>query len=125
MESTTRRGSHSLATPKALVLAVGILLIPGCGGESDGAPAISVRDSLGIEIVENSSPMWVEGSAWTITPEPALEIGDTEAGHPPLLDVRAVRLNAAGRVLVATGRPRELFMFDMDGGLIEELGGAR
>ena len=39
-----------------------------------------VRDSAGVRIVENTTPLWQEGEGWHLSPEPVVDIGagDTE-----------------------------------------------
>ena len=34
-----------------------------------------VRDSSGIRIVENTTPLWPEGQGWHLSPEPVVDIG--------------------------------------------------
>ncbi len=39
------------------------------------AVGVTVRDSAGVEIVENHAPIWRDGDFWTVDPEPDLVLG--------------------------------------------------
>ena len=46
-------------------------------------PAVTIRDSAGIEIVESHAPEWDEADVWTVATEPAVVIGGYRgAGEP-------------------------------------------
>jgi len=65
-------------------------------GGSDVRPV--VRDSAGVRIVENSSPGWTEGDAWSVSAEPLVSIGAVEGAAEYLFS------QVTGAVTLADGR---------------------
>ena len=81
---------------------------------------VTIRDSAGIEIVENHAPVWASADFWTVDPEPEFVLGGLGSpgdsahliwnifGAVPLSDDRIVMLTPEGdtKVLVfeASGR---------------------
>lgn len=101
-------------------IAATLLAAPGCGS-ADGGPAVTVRDSAGVKIVESSRPAADDG--WEVDAEPSLEIGvaDGDPAHQ-LSGVRgAIRL-AGGGVVVASGDAHELRFFDARGTFVGAAG---
>lgn len=96
-----------------------------CGaGERTGARAV-VRDSAGIAIVENTSPLWREGEAWRLTDEPVIHIGVVE-GDPEYQLHRVagvVRLDD-GRIAVANGGTSDIRFYDPSGRFVSSTGQA-
>lgn len=99
-------------------MVVPILLSVGCGGEDDvrGVPSTAVRDSAGVQIIENAAPDPETRLGWRIGPEPLLSIGEL-SGDPQaeLFGVEDALRLADGRVLVAVGGASEIRVFDRDG----------
>ena len=133
MQASGRYRGGSRALPRwtvrlcALAAAALPLLATACGTPaSEGAaagqdPGVTIRDSAGIEIVENHAPVWEGGEFWTVDPEPEFVLGGPKAlgdsahliwqvrGAKPLSDGRIALLTPAGdrKVLVyepTTGR---------------------
>lgn len=77
--------------------------------------AQAVRDSAGIQIVENAKPAWTSAQALRLSKTPTLVIG-TQAGEPyELSRVRgAVRLGG-GRIAIGDGGTQEIRMYDANG----------
>ncbi len=73
----TRASCH--ARGRTALLLPGLLLV-SCASEppSDGSP--TVRDSAGVEIVENSAPRWRDDQVWRLSPAPLLDLGDPADG---------------------------------------------
>lgn len=71
-----------------------LLLAAGCSAASEAIPteAVTVRDSAGVEIVENHHPI-LAADAWQLTPEPVLSLPDSVAtgGAPYLYDARRLK----------------------------------
>ena len=91
---------------------------------SIGDPAIQVRDSAGIRIIENPRP--TEGSRleWRIGPEAALSIGEVDGEDPyTLYFVRDAMRLSDGRIVVANGGSHELRFFDARGSHLTSRGG--
>ncbi len=94
----------------------------GCG---DGRiqPASSARDSAGVRIVENRTPVWGEDEQWLLSTEPALRIGvlDGDAAYQLFGIVGATRLTD-GRIVVANAGTSELRFFDSTGRHLASVG---
>lgn len=98
-------------------LVLGSIILAACGGgEAGGAGEASVRDSAGIQIVENTGPELPEGSGWTLSAEPLMSVGGdvTNPANDFNRVVGAVRLSD-GRVAVADGASNEIRVFGPDG----------
>ncbi|MGD8600428.1 MAG: hypothetical protein PVF19_03610, partial [Gemmatimonadota bacterium] len=100
--------------PRSLVCIVAAALA-ACSADSTGEgdePTVSVRDSAGIRIVENSLPGGV-APVYAEVGELELEIGVVE-GDPRYAFSRivAARTLQDGEILVAEGRAQELRVFD-------------
>lgn len=101
----------------------GALIAPGCSTDHDAQPVV-FRDSVGIRIVENHTPVWHPTEAWTIDPDPAVEIGVRE-GEPTYQLFRvynALRLED-GRILVSNRGSSEVRFFDAAGRFLHAVGG--
>ena len=83
-------------------------------------PDVTVRDSAGIEIIENHAPVWDSAEFWTVDPEPVFVLGGhsgtsetTDASHlvwsveaaAQLSDGRVVVLSSAGEKKVLVFEP--------------------
>jgi len=96
----------------------------GCGDSSTArsgtAPA---RDSAGIAIVENQTPVWPEGSGWTVSPNPTLEMGVAE-GDPDqeFYQIAGVTRLSDGTVVVANAGTQQLRYYAADGSLRHTVG---
>jgi hypothetical protein len=94
-----------------------IAFVAGCsGGRDASAPTATVRDSAGIEIVENTARAWRQGEECRISAEPMLEIG-AEDGAPEYEFGQAhgpVRLTD-GRIVVADMQSNQMKWFDASG----------
>ena len=113
-------------------------LLAGCdsgasAGDSAGPSAgVTVRDSAGIEIVENHAPERPEGQFWTMDPEPAFVLGgiatgaESESGRDDLdgaiWGVRGLAMLVDGRIAVLSQGNHKVFIFDTSGRLSREFG---
>ncbi len=113
---------RTLAAAVALVLSATACGTPASEAAAAGQdPGATIRDSAGIEIVENHAPLWESGEFWTVDPEPEFVLGGLGAsgdsahliwqvrGAKPLSDGRIALLTPGGdhKVLVyepTTGR---------------------
>ena len=103
----------------------GIVMIAGCGaGPSSDGPAVVVRDSAGVAIVENSRPVWTPETAWRVMEAPALEIGVVDGPEAYQLDrvVGAVRFSD-GRIAIGDGGSRRIRYYDAAGRHLHDAGG--
>jgi len=118
----TRRPG-SLAFPAAPVLAALALSIAACDAGSRGAFGPTVRDSAGVQIVENSEYAWQEGQAWRLADEPLLDIGVLD-GEPEyqLFRVGSAVMLSDDRIVVANGGTHELRFYDANGAHLLSVG---
>ena len=88
------------------------------------APAVFVRDSLGVRIVESFSPRWSADSAWWIEEAPLVDLSESGTGEEHFFDrVRDVLRAADGRLIVGDGASNEVRMYDSSGRFVRAFGG--
>lgn len=102
-----------------------VLLLLGYGcAPGEAPPAVTVRDSAGVAIVESRRPAWKEGGGWNLAPEPTLRIGAVE-GDPAyqFSDVAGVVRLSDGGIAVADAGSSEIRFFDPRGRFLSAVGG--
>ncbi len=102
-----------------LVLAV---TLGACAQDTTSDPTV-VRDSAGVQIVENMRPPRTEDAGWRVSAEPILQVGMAE-GRPEYQFVRiegAIRL-PDGRIVVADAGSWEIRFFDSQGAFLAATG---
>lgn len=107
------------------VIAVAVLCtLFGCDERHTDMGRAQVRDSAGIRIVENTSPLWEPQQVWRVSPEPAVSIGSDDLGPcGQLHDVTdAVRLSD-GRIVIVNVGTQELRFYGDDGSCLAPVGG--
>ena len=82
-----------------------------------------VRDSAGIRIVENTTPLWQEGEGWHLNPEPVVDIGGGDAQENQLFRVTGATRLSDGRIVIANGGSMELKFYAPNGAHIFDAGG--
>lgn len=104
---------------RLVILAV---TVSACGGSEGGRETVTVRDSAGIEIVENAGPAFA-AAQWAVSAEPDVVIGVVEGDPNDQLYQAsdAVRL-ADGRIVVANAGTHELRWYGPDGRFIRSAG---
>lgn len=111
--------------PRVPAIACTALLVTlaGCGGEGADSSGAVIRDSAGIQIVENTAPLWPEGKGWYLSEQPALSIGELE-GDPnyQLYQVADARRLSDGRIVVANAGSNELRFYDGRGRFLAAAG---
>lgn len=107
-----------------------LLVLAGCGGADPSGnerlgPSAVVRDSAGIAIVESSAPRWTGATAWTVQPEPSLEIGQATGAPEQQFDgiEGGLKLGDRGGLVVADGGSGELRVYDAAGRYLFKAGG--
>lgn len=93
--------------------------------QSPSGPRSEVRDSVGIQVVENSRPPGGSRLAWRIGPEPTVTIGVLEGEDPYQLfhaTTDATKLSD-GRIVVVDRGTAELRVFDEFGTHLATWGG--
>lgn len=104
-----------------LALAVSLALA-GCRGGGGDAPVVetSVRDSAGVEIVDNAGPGTLEPLGLRET----LRLGRVEGAGPELFsEVYALALGGDGRIYVGDNASGTVRVFGPDGSFLHEMGG--
>lgn len=92
-----------------------------------GPPAVAIRDSAGIEIVENHAPAWDAGGAWMIAGTPEVVIGgyrdviEADSAHLVwhILDVAAL---SDGRVALLSYGEKKVLLFESSGTFVTSIG---
>ena len=112
-----------------LLLAIAALVPTACDQPPAEPPTqdVVVRDSAGIEIVENHAPVWDSTEFWTVDPEPELTWGGL--GAPPgdsahlVYGIRGVAPLSDGRVaMLAPMGDRKVLVFEPSGRLSAAFG---
>lgn len=83
----------------------------------------SVRDSAGIQIVENAGRGWSQEERWVVSPDPVLSIGAEDGAPEYLLSVvtGAIRLDD-GRIVVADAGSSSIRFYGPDGRFLSRSG---
>ncbi len=94
----------------------------GCRSEGEHSGAV-VRDSAGVQIVENRDYGWPPGQGWRLASQPALDIGvvDGDPAYQLFHVVGAHRLSD-GRIVIANSGTGELRFYDSSGEFISKAG---
>ena len=98
--------------------------------DEDQPPAVTIRDSADIQIVENHAPEWDAADFWTVEPEPEIVIGGyadaSQAADDPshlVWQVGSAALLSDGRVAVLSRGESMVLVFETSGALSASLGG--
>ncbi len=84
-------------------------------------PAVTVRDSAGVRIVEN--PESAPALDWVLDDEPALDIGGSDLGEDyELYGVRSAARLSDGRIVIANGGTHELRFYSSHGVFLRSAG---
>lgn len=100
----------------------------GCQSDTDQPPAVVLRDSAGIEIVENRVPAWAPDEIWTVAPQAELVIGGTDASAGSgdsthlVWSVTDVAPLSDGRVAVLSSQEQTVFLFEPSGEFVRSIG---
>ena len=116
-----------MRTKDALPVSIAtVLLIAGSCSESRnmvGGGSYSVRDSAGVDIVENREPVWGSQPGWSLESSPELVLGPEIAPDRFFYQVGDMVRFGDGRLVVENGGTQELFVFDSTGGFLTAWGG--
>jgi len=94
----------------------------GCDAAPD-TPAVVVRDSAGVSIVENGEPMWADGEGITVASEPSLVIGAAAGPEEDnLTRVWDATVLPGGGIALINGGASEVQIRASDGSHIRTLG---
>jgi hypothetical protein len=108
------------------VYATIVLPLCACAATEASDPAVVVRDSAGVTIVESdyTRPRWTPQTAWSLTDEPLTRIGTVDG--PPeqqLYQAFASRRLRDGRIAVVNTSSREIRIYDAAGRWQSSIGG--
>lgn len=94
-----------------------LLAIPlmACTDDTPRASTAIVRDSAGVRIVENTSPLWQDGQEWHLGEEPVVDIGGGDTEEDQLFRVRDATRLGDGAIAVADGGSNEIRVFSRTG----------
>lgn len=111
------RNVYSLPLPAGIVL-----LLAGCSERAPG-PAVVVRDSADIQVVESVRGAWDDDTAWRIDAQPVRTIGSADGGSAYVLHrVRGALMLGDGSIVVADAGSRQVRRFNTSGALERALG---
>jgi WD40 repeat protein len=105
-------------------LVSGAAVTAGC--QSDTTPStFEQKDSSGVTVAESSAPSWSSESSWTLSHQPALQIG-VKGGDPDFefFNVTAACWLRDGRLAVANAGSHTIRFFDLDGRFLGKVGSA-
>ena len=123
----TGRRPHA-GVPSALILSAAVASTGCDGGRSTpdfgGGTAVTVRDSAGVEIVENHEPEHPPGAFWTLGEEPEFVLGGagSDAGAD-IWKVRDIARLADGRIAILSQGNHRVFLYEPSGLLSKVIGG--
>jgi hypothetical protein len=81
-----------------------------------------MRDSAGVQVIETGGSAWTAESAWTIDPEPIVEVGGGGAPGTALHGAGSIVRLLDGGFVVAHRRGSQLVWFDADGRFLHAAG---
>ena len=100
-----------------------IAFAASCATDAAPRPEANVRDSAGVEIVENSGSLPLNGGGWSIGLEPDLAIGSVEGDTTyQFFGVAGAHRTADGRIAVVNAGSREVRIYDAQGTFVRSLG---
>ena len=90
-----------------------IITFAACGSDTGRGSDTIVRDSAGIRIVENTTPLWQPGQEWRLSAEPVVDIGSVSAGEEyELFQVWSPVRLSNGSIVVVNGGSQELRFYE-------------
>jgi hypothetical protein len=114
-----------LAMRGVLLLLLTSAALSACESPGSEGGGYSVRDSVGIRIVESTGPAWEEGGGWTLSEDPLVQIGLRE-GREEYLFSRIVGgvLLPGGGIVVLDAQANLLRVYSAAGIFLAEGGGS-
>lgn len=101
-----------------------VTVASACEPGQDRLAGFETVDSAGVTIVTSHSPRLVGDAAWTIDPEPLLEIGTIDGAEPYVFTrIWDATTLPDGRIAVADELALEIRLFDADGQHLNSIGG--
>ena len=108
---------------RALASLLALPLLPTCDRPYDGPP-VTGRDSTGVRIVEAHIPVWTDSTAWTLDPEPLLDLHALGTDDAYTFSrIRGMRRLPDGGIAIANAGTHEIRLFSPLGDHITTVGG--
>lgn len=115
--------TRSTADPRRVVVLL-LCGITACSDGDSGPPLVVQRDSAGIEIVEATRPLWGDSSAWSIDPDPILDLTLSGSGPPhEFFRVRGLKQRSDGSLMLANRASQEIRLYSPEGAFLGGMGG--
>lgn len=99
-----------------------VLATAACAERSTPSVRAVVRDSAGIQIVDNRVPRWTEGGGWTIDSVPLLDIGSETDSGEQFSQIQDLLRLPSGELIVAEGDAAQLRVFSDSGHYLRAIG---
>lgn len=102
-----------------------VLFIVACGGSgtSGAVTKPATRDSAGVAIVQNTTPVWHDGAGWTLTEKPTVAIGVLDgAPEYQFFQVSGTLRLTNGTIVVANAGSNQLRFYDASGKFVRSTG---
>lgn len=97
--------------------------LAACSSDLEQSARPVVRDSAGVQIVENTAPRWPGGGGWHLSQDPMLDIGILEGDPNYQLHRVADALKMSdGRIVVANSGTHEIRFYDARGRFLASSG---
>ncbi len=110
-------------------LLIVLAAVAGCGSETQPPESYTVRDSVGVRIVESTGPAWEPGEGWSVGEEPALHIGVVQGAEEyqftaiaGLAQHGGTWQQRDGTIVAADFGTRQIRRFDSDGTFLASWG---
>ena len=104
-------------------LALFAIPLAACATDTPERRGPVVRDSAGVRIVENTTPLWQEGEGWHLSPEPVVDIGGGDREEEQLFRVVGALRLSDDRIVVANGGTNEIRFYGPEGAFLSASGG--
>lgn len=106
------------------VVAATLVCVIACSDRAYDPSLVTHRDSAGVEIVETLRPLWGDVPAWTVDPEPLVDLTLGGPGKKHLFHhVRAMVRLSDGTIAVADGGSDEIRLYSETGEFESSAGG--
>jgi len=104
-------------------LVISLFLLAACESGESTQPEVTVRDSVGITIVDNHAPAWHASEAWRIADSVTLQLGQADGPAEYTFTYPIAAQLSDGRILVSDAGFKELRFYRSDGQYLQTVGG--
>ncbi|MEO8199969.1 MAG: 6-bladed beta-propeller, partial [Gemmatimonadota bacterium] len=103
-------------------LAILLWLTAACAEQPQTVVHATIRDSAGIQVIENTAPLWTDSAGWTVDSLPLMDIGSEGDSGEQFGRLQDVLRLPDGRLIVAEGDAAQLRLFSDSGNYIRSVG---